>query len=301
MKKKFYIFLTTPQPPLDPRVIFLTLAVVSCFGLAGNIYYQLGYTLNSTRDDLASTTHVYETARIDLEALQKQNRALIGQLTDEQIKNAFYGQQIDSINSTVGQLYKLSQTDKELLQKYSRVYFLNENYVPAQLSRIETGYLYRKDKPESIHSNVKPYLESLLNAATSTSLFVFSAYRSFSTQASLKTSYTVTYGTTAANKFSADQGYSEHQLGSAIDFTTPGTGETLSGFEKSEAYTWLTQNAYKYGFILSYPKGNTYYIFEPWHWRFVGVELATKLHEEHKYFYDLDQRTIDTYLVGIFN
>jgi D-alanyl-D-alanine carboxypeptidase len=60
-------------------------------------------------------------------------------------------------------------------------------------------------------------------------------------------------------------------------------------------------NAYKYGFTLSYPKGNTSYVFEPWHWRFVGVKLATDLHNQGKNFYDLDQRSIDAYLVNFFD
>ena len=108
------------------------------------------------------------------------------------------------------------------------------------------------------------------------------------------------YGS-GANKFSADQGYSEHQLGTTVDFTTPDIGAGFSKFETTAAYTWLTDNAYKYGFALSYPKNNAYYQFEPWHWRFVGVELATKLHNDNMYFYDLNQRIIDTYLVYIFD
>ena len=152
-------------------------------------------------------------------------------------------------------------------------------------------------------ANIKPYLENLLKAAASdsVSLLVLSAYRSFCTQAALKTGYKVVYGTTAANKFSADQGYSEHQLGSTVDFTTQTGGETLSGFDKTKSYEWLNQNAYKYGFILSYPKGNKFYQFEPWHWRFVGVELATKIHSENKNFYDMDQREINDFLVKIFD
>jgi LAS superfamily LD-carboxypeptidase LdcB len=72
-------------------------------------------------------------------------------------------------------------------------------------------------------------------------------------------------------------------------------------FEKSTAYAWLNNNAYQYGFILSYPKDNVYYQYEPWHWRFIGVELATKLHNENRKFSDMDQREIDTYLIKIFN
>ncbi len=130
---------------------------------------------------------------------------------------------------------------------------------------------------------------------------VISAYRSFGTQAYLKSSYKVTYGIGTANKFSADQGYSEHQLGTTVDFTNPKTGANFVGFEKTDAYSWLQANAHKYGFILSYPKQNTFYSFEPWHWRFVGIELATKLHEENNYFYSLDQRVIDEYLINLFD
>jgi D-alanyl-D-alanine carboxypeptidase len=130
---------------------------------------------------------------------------------------------------------------------------------------------------------------------------VVSAYRSFGEQSSLKASYKRTYGAGTANSFSADQGYSEHQLGTTIDFTTTILGANFAGFDKSDAYEWLLDNAYKYGFIISYPKTNAYYTYEPWHWRFVGVELATKLHDDNQHFYDLDQRAINGYLVNLFD
>ena len=110
----------------------------------------------------------------------------------------------------------------------------------------------------------------------------------------------VTYGS-GANQFSADQGFSEHQLGTTIDFTTPELGANFDNFKSSSAYDWLLSNAYKYGFVISYPEGNNYYQFEPWHWRFVGKGLAKRLYEDGEYFYDLDQRTIDSYLINIFN
>jgi D-alanyl-D-alanine carboxypeptidase len=131
-------------------------------------------------------------------------------------------------------------------------------------------------------------------------LLVVSGYRSFETQKSLKSAYSVNYGK-GANTFSADQGFSEHQLGTTVDLTTKELGQNFSSFEKTKAYIWLTENAYKYGFTLSYPKGNAFYIFEPWHWRFVGLDLARTLQKEKKTFYDLDQREIDTYLVDIFD
>nr|MBP9757535.1 M15 family metallopeptidase [Candidatus Paceibacterota bacterium] len=125
-----------------------------------------------------------------------------------------------------------------------------------------------------------------------------SAYRSFDTQETLKEGYKVRYGAGTANSFSADQGYSEHQLGTTLDFTMPELGTGLVGFDKTPGFPWLKDHAHEYGFILSYPKGNGHFVFEPWHWRYVGVELASRLHQEGKSFYDLDQRLIDTYLIS---
>ena len=217
--------------------------------------------------------------------------------------DSFTGQ-IEGIASTVGVLNKLSQTDKELLKKYSKVYFLNENYVPAKLAQIEEMYSYNGGGVNFlVHAEVWPHLKNLLDDARTNikELLVASAFRSFDTQASLKSEYKVIYGIGTANQFSADQGYSEHQLGTSIDFTTPAVGGVLSTFKSDPAYQWLKDNAHKYGFTLSYPEGNTYYKFEPWHWRFVGVDLAIFLHQEGKYFYDLDQREIDTYLIKLFD
>ena len=148
-----------------------------------------------------------------------------------------------------------------------------------------------------------PYLNKLLLEAKSDgeTLYILSAYRSFKEQANLKSRYSVVYGAGSANKFSADQGYSEHQMGTTIDFITTGLGGRLDGFDKTKSYKWLLKNAHKFGFVLSYPKGNKYYMFEPWHWRFVGVKLATDLHNEGKYFYDKNQRDLDKYLIYIFD
>lgn len=215
--------------------------------------------------------------------------------------DSFQGQ-ISSIGSTVGTLEKLSQTDEELLKKYSKVYFLSENYRPAQLSGIDKKYLYLKDDAY-FYTQALPYLDKLLLAARAdgVDLLVASAFRSFETQVSLKSEYKVIYGAGTANQFSADQGYSEHQLGTAADFTTPAVGGTFSKFKSDPAYQWLEDNAYKYGFILSYPEKNVYYKFEPWHWRFVGVELATRLFTDKEYFYDLGQREINIYLIKLFD
>ena len=149
---------------------------------------------------------------------------------------------------------------------------------------------------------VWPFLKKMLDDAQTANidLKIASAFRSFDTQSTLKSAYKVTYGS-GSNKFSADQGYSEHQLGTTIDFTTTKLGADSSTFGKTASFVWLIENAYRYGFILSYPKNNSYYIFEPWHWRFVGKGLALRLHDENKNFYDLPQRDINEYLISLFD
>lgn len=306
MKKTFKQHVND-TPAIIRGILVVTILSVICMGYGAYQYDKLTLSLSSMILDSASTTEILsnklKTLSTELADAKNVNASLQTKLGGEVARNDFFNEQIRTISSTVGVLDKLSKTDKELLQKYSNVYFLNENYIPSALSQIDREYLNRKEKPEQIHMNVKPYLEALLASAstTGTQIQVLSAYRSFGTQANLKASYKIVYGAGTANKFSADQGYSEHQLGSTVDFTTPKGGEILEGFDKTTAYSWLLENAYKYGFIISYPKGNRFFAYEPWHFRFVGVELAAKLHGENKNFYDLDQREIDTYLVKIFD
>lgn len=250
---------------------------------------ELRKTISELKDSLSLTE--YERDRLNNTLAQTQDRAQNLEATSAELAGA------------VDTLTKLTELDPELLKKYSKVYFLNEHYTPSELVDIEPEYLSNSARTLQIHAQVSGYLKKMLDDATEAGLKlrIASAYRSFKTQESLKTSYKVTYGTTSANKFSADQGYSEHQLGTTVDLTTASSGALSSSFEKTTEFKWLTQHAYKYGFVLSYPKNNKYYIYEPWHWRFVGVKLATMLHEEGLYLYDVDQREIDTYLISIFD
>lgn len=286
----------------EPLVIALLIMAVIGLSVGGYEYYSL-------RQNLVENTASYEKQISDLQTnldnADHQNSVLAGQLADALATNNSFQGQILSISDTVGTLQKLSQTDPELLKKYSKVSFLNENYVPASLTFISNQFVYNKSKPEQFLTQAWPHLYTLLTAASSTGLHleVISAYRSFGTQSGLKEAYKMIYGAGTANQFSADQGYSEHQLGTAVDFTTPKVGDSFSPalFQKSPEDTWLLTNAWRYGFILSYPPNNPYYISEPWHWRYVGVKLATDLYNQNEYFYDMDQRQIDTYLVDFFD
>lgn len=248
----------------------------------------------------------FKTEKEELEYVLTQTREektnIENLLAEEQAKNNTFGSQITELAGTLGKLDKLSRIDTELLQKYSKIYFLNEHYSPKSLVSIPEQYLHNPKQKTQILASTSPYLYQMLDDAKrdGVDLRIISGYRSYAEQTSLKNNYSVTYGS-GANKFSADQGYSEHQLGTAVDLTTAKLGASYTSIAKASEYLWLKDNAYKYGFILSYPEGNSYYVYEPWHWRFVGKRLAERLHEERENFYDLDQRKIDAYLVTLFD
>lgn len=282
----------------------LILAVILV--IAGIFYFQFS-TINLLKKEVFSSTELLsnriENLEIALNTSTLTSQELAQRIADQQNQSSQIQENIDDISGTVGTLQKLSQTDKELLQKYSKVYFLSDNYVPMSLQDIDSKYLYDDTKTLQFHTQALVFLNRMLTRASraNVDLKIVSAYRSFGTQSTLKSSYLVSYGS-GANQFSADQGYSEHQLGTAIDITIVGLISPLSvGFDGTPGFVWLEDNAYKYGFVLSYPKDNNFYVYEPWHWRFVGVELATKLHDDGIKFFDMEQREIDKYLVNIFD
>jgi D-alanyl-D-alanine carboxypeptidase len=82
--------------------------------------------------------------------------------------------------------------------------------------------------------------------------------------------------------FSARPGHSEHQLGLTIDFVAVGDHGLTTNWEVTRTGAWMAKNAWKYGWLMSYPKGQTKvtcYSYEPWHYRYVGRELAAKIHD----------------------
>lgn len=113
---------------------------------------------------------------------------------------------------------------------------------------------------------------------------VQSAYRSFQYQEQTFAFWVAQEGREAALKSSARPGHSEHQLGTTIDLRSAGGPAPwdLADWADTPAGAWLTENSWRYGFVLSYPRdrsGVTCYIYEPWHYRYVGREVAAAVHE----------------------
>lgn len=113
---------------------------------------------------------------------------------------------------------------------------------------------------------------------------VQSAYRSYSYQEQTFAYWVELEGREAALSSSARPGHSEHQLGTALDFRSLGGAAPwdLEDWADTAAGAWMLENAWKFGFVLSYPKDSrdvTCYIYEPWHYRYVGVDVARLIHE----------------------
>lgn len=137
---------------------------------------------------------------------------------------------------------------------------LSENYAPEESQ--EAREAFEKMKIDAEQEDI--YIE------------VFSTYRSYYNQYNLYYNYVYNYGQEAADTFSARPGFSEHQTGLAFDIG--GLDRTLwaeQGFKDTVEAKWLKENAWKYGFILRYPKGKewkTGYMYESWHYRYIGIE-----------------------------
>lgn len=160
------------------------------------------------------------------------------------------------------------------------------DYIPPNL--VVPSVPTRTDKgvdERSVRQEITKPLEDMFAAAKAAGhhLMIGSAYRPASLQQFYFNSYAASWGQEMAERYSAHPGHSEHQLGLAVDISTESRECYLSTcFINTPDGQWLANNAHKYGFTLRYAKGKesiTGYSYEPWHYRYVGVELATALYE----------------------
>ncbi len=140
------------------------------------------------------------------------------------------------------------------------------------------SYPLPKNYNPGVNPEAKAALDQMFAAAASEglSMRVASGFRSYSTQQQLYNNYVKRDGVAAADRYSARPGYSEHQTGLAFDIN-----KASSSFTGTPECNWLAANAYKYGFILRYPEGKeniTGYMYESWHYRYIGVEKAEKIY-----------------------
>ena len=156
----------------------------------------------------------------------------------------------------------------------NKTYKLSENYIPENTKEKITT-----DKCNNciIDEAYDKFKEMQADASTlGLNIYISSGYRSYNYQQKLYNNYSAVNGDEEADRYSAKPGHSEHQTGTCFDLNT-----IDSSFANTDEGKYVDSNAYRYGFIIRFPEGKedkTGYLYEPWHLRYVGEELAKKLY-----------------------
>ncbi len=163
-----------------------------------------------------------------------------------------------------------------LVNKY---YYLTEDYEPDDLVTLTSKY--NSGVNSKMRKEAAEQVMEMSDAATLDNITIKNAsgYRSYQYQVNLYDKYVERDGKKAADTYSARPGFSEHQTGLVSDIN-----QIDNSFENTDAFKWLQNNAYKYGFILRFPKDKediTGYQYEPWHYRYVGKKAAKQIHDEN--------------------
>ena len=181
-------------------------------------------------------------------------------------------------------------TNTVLSNKYN---YLGDDYVPKDLVEINSNYSSGKKQmtKEAAHA-----FEEMAKAAKKNgyNIRAVSTYRSYSYQKGLYNNYANQDGKKKADTYSARAGYSEHQTGLAVDVDN--TKVSYTQFGSTKEFGWMKENAYKYGFILRYTKETeaiTGYINEPWHYRYVGKDIAKYIYNNSMTFEEYYVRFLD--------
>ncbi|SKC56968.1 M15 family metallopeptidase [Krasilnikoviella flava] len=152
-------------------------------------------------------------------------------------------------------------------------------WAPDDLVRPDVTALGEHDRLRADAARALERLAAAAEDATGHELVLASGYRSADYQRRLYARYVDAHGRRAADTFSARPGFSEHQTGLAADVAEAGTSYTRFG--RTETGRWVADQAWRYGFVVRYPKGEqavTGYSPEPWHLRYVGTALTTFMH-----------------------
>ena len=245
-----------------------------------------------TLSESVSADDLSESLPLDIKfPIQDDNEKPSGALTSEATSESESESTSDSEVQT-----PVRMLDNMKIENTEWAYYLvnRSNTISADFEAdTEFDAVYSNGRDYYFDARITEYVKAMINDAAldGVNLYVCSAYRSYKRQtsnfenrlreyANSKTAFATAYRYTAG--YIAVPGSSEHQTGLAVDFITDGYMTLDDGFENTDAYKWLSKNAYKYGFILRYPSDKsdkTGIFYEPWHFRFIGFEKSRDITE----------------------
>ena len=173
-----------------------------------------------------------------------------------------------------------TDTSKGIAMLVNKYHALNNEYKASDIVKTSSTYSYANN---NLNSEAYEAFKNLADAAKEEghTILILSSYRNYEYQDNLWKQRKQAFGTRKADEYAARAGSSEHETGYAIDVAD--FYDKNDSFKDTESYQWMLTNAHKYGFILRYPEGKeniTGYKFESWHYRYLGVDLATKVYNE---------------------
>ena len=283
--------------PCTLAALFVLLVMVkSCQGIAYNFtneckIYKLGYTIDEAKTLVATLSEAQEDTLI---AHQEHDTIAIPVLgmryfIDDNFSRylAFHKKDstsvpLDVIVALVNVGYDRDRessavpcdTSKGQLMLVNGRHYLDENYKPENLATFSMDYCYENQRAQSVVVDAFMVMQQACKEQTDAQLMVNSAYRSYQDQ----------IGTYKRNPkgYAARAGSSEHQTGYAIDVTSR-QHPMRWPFDTSVEGVWMREHCHDYGFILRYPKRQSQifgFAYEPWHLRYVGKDVAKRIHDE---------------------
>lgn len=205
----------------------------------------------------------------------------------EKNKDLSFSEIITRINTHLDdEFYTNTEKTDDTLGKFvilNKHYYSDENYKGLNLIDIDSEYNLYNTSFKLSKECYEAFLKMYNDAKEQGYAFkINSAYRSYEKQIKIYQGWVNKDGVKQADTYSARAGFSEHQTGYAFDVRDyPFTNDDYS---KTKSFTWVSENAYKYGFIIRFPKDKEYitgYQYEPWHYRYCGIECATYIHDNN--------------------
>lgn len=255
------------------KIIFsLNIGVFDCMDCYVNNNCSEELNKNTTTTKKATTTTSTTTTTIITTTTKKQEKSydkvaeIIGTKTDKGETSKGYSiYEVDGVTYVDGYLIA------------NKSYSLPETFVPTDTYKKANGNSTSQCSTCINNTAYTAYKEMDADASSlGLNLYISSGFRSYITQSNIYNKYVERDGKEQADTYSARPGSSEHQTGLAFDLNT-----IDDAFAKTDEGKWINQNCYKYGFIIRYPEGKTDetgYIYESWHLRYVGTDLAYKLY-----------------------